>query len=489
MKKYLIAFSVIALTATTVTSCSEDFVETQFNQSKPQEDIKTVEELQSFVFGAYGTMRNASYYGCDFVLIPELRSDAMYSNNRSGYYSTVSNYTMLSNDAYASGPYTAMYTVIAKANIILGTSNNLTWGETVDPTRIADKVKSLKGQAYAVRAQAMFDALRLYGQQYSGGTTGVVIPVQYNPAANMARASVAQTQAQIEADFNSALANLTGNSNQIFDDKTVLNEFSVKALMSRYYLYKGDYAKVRSLVNDVVLSGKYSVIPRDSYLTSWTLNNAASNSVFELAVGPIAALSSTSINAKINPTNGYQNVPVKSAVVTSMSPQDIRRSIFGPSGNVGGTFIAAKYPNKNGEDNIRISRYEEVILNGIEGELNGGDLTKAQKYWELILKNRLTDILDPNDPTIVIKTVASQISDLGPIDINKLKSERRKELVGEGFRMWDLLRWGGPIPKNATNGGVTANIAIGDNKLAFPIPLAETNVAGTLVKSNPGYDN
>lgn len=120
MKKYLIAFSVIALTSTAVTSCGEDFVDTEFFQSKPQEDIKTIEELQSFVFGAYGTMRGASYYGCDFVTIPELRSDAMYSNNRSGYYSTVSNYTMLSGDAYASGPYTAMYTTIAKANIILG---------------------------------------------------------------------------------------------------------------------------------------------------------------------------------------------------------------------------------------------------------------------------------------------------------------------------------------------------------------------------------
>ncbi|MEI3788289.1 MULTISPECIES: RagB/SusD family nutrient uptake outer membrane protein [unclassified Chryseobacterium] len=487
MKKYIIAFSVIAFSATTMISCSDEFLETQFNQSKPQEDIKTVEELQSFVFGAYGTMRGASYYGCDFVTIPELRSDAMYSNNRSGYYTTVSNYTMLSNDAYASGPYTAMYTVVAKANIILATSNNLTWGQTVNPTEIAGKVKALKGQAYAVRAQAIFDALRLYGQQYSGGTTGVVVPTQYNPAANMARSSVAETQAQIEADFNNAITNLAGNSNQDFSDKTVLNEFSVKALMSKYYLYKGDYAKVRSLVNDVVASGKYSVIPRDSYLTSWTLNNAAANSVFELAVGPIAALSSTSINAKISPTNGYQNMPVKSAVVTSMSTQDIRRSIFAASGNVGGTFIAKKYPNSNGEDNIRISRYEEVILNGIEAELNGGSIAKAQTYWELILKNRLADIVDTNG--VVIKSIAQQIAELGPIDMTKLKSERRKELVGEGFRMWDLLRWGGPIPKNATNGSVTANIAIGDNKLAFPIPLAETNVAGTLVKSNPGYDN
>ncbi|MDQ0591887.1 hypothetical protein QFZ37_000256 [Chryseobacterium ginsenosidimutans] len=474
MKKYIIAFSFIALTATTVSSCSEDFVDTQFNQSKPQEDIKTIEELQSFVYGAYGTMRGASYYGCDFLMIPELRSDHMYSNNRSGYYTTVSNYTMVSADTYASGPYTAMYTTIAKANIILGTSNNLTWSESVNSTEISEKVKSLKGQAYAIRAQALFDLLRLYGQQYSGGTSGVVVPLQFNPSANMARSTVVQTQAQIESDFNNAIANLNGNSNNVFEEKTVLNTLSVKALMSRYYLYKGNYAQVRSLVNDIISSGRYSVAPYDSYLTSFTLNNAASNSIFELAVGPIAALGSTSINAKMNPKGAYVNMPVKTAAYNAIASTDVRKQIFDTSDAASGRYIKSKYSNTNGEDNIRLVRYEEVILNGIEAELNGGSATKALDYYKMILSNRFKQ-LDYIVPTTV--------------DMTLLKAERSKELIGEGFRMWDLMRWGGPVPKNATNGSVTANIAIGDNKLAFPIPQAETNVAGTLVTSNPGYDN
>ena len=84
-------------------------------------------------------------------------------------------------------------------------------------------------------------------------------------------------------------------------------------------------------------------------------------------------------------------------------------------------------PNANGEDNIRVSRYEEIILNGIEAELNGGDIAKAQTYWEMILKNRLTDILDANGN--VVTSVAAQIAALGPIDMTKLKSERRKSLL------------------------------------------------------------
>ncbi|CAA7392007.1 RagB/SusD family nutrient uptake outer membrane protein [Chryseobacterium fistulae] len=474
MKKYIILFSSLVLTTIAVTSCSEDFVETQFNQSKPQEDIKTIEELQSFVFGAYGTMRSASYYGCDFLMIPEIRSDEMYSNNRSGYYNTVSNYTMVSADAYSSGPYTAMYTAIAKANIILATSDNLTWSQSTNPSEISEKVKSLKGQAYAIRGQALFDLLRLYGQKYSGGTLGVVIPLKFDPSANMARSTIVQTQAQIESDFNNAVADLNGNSYVNFSDKTLLNTFSVKALMSRYFLYKGDYPAVRTLVNDVVNSAKYSIATYDSYLTTFTLNNAASNSIFELAVGPIAALGSTSINGKINPDGAYVNMPVKDAVYNSINAKDIRSQIFGTSGIASGNFIKGKYSNTNGEDNIKVIRYEEVILNGLEAELNGGSAAKALDYYKMILSNRFkpADYVEPSN-----------------VDMGMLRTERSKELLGEGFRMWDLMRWGMAIPKTNTAGVVTENITIGNNKLAFPIPLAETNVAGTLVTSNPGYDN
>ena len=61
-----------------------------------------------------------------------------------------------------------------------------------------------------------------------------------------------------------------------------------------------------------------------------------------------------------------------------------------------------------------------------------------------------------------------------------IKVERRKELLGEGFRQWDLLRWGNTSFKPA---------AVSTNLLAFPIPRQETDIAGTPVVANPGYDN
>ncbi len=469
MKKYITRAALVLLGTFSLVSCGDEFLETNFSNTEEQAPITTVEKLQAFVYGDYATMRDVNYYGNYFVTTSEVRSDEMYSNNRSGYHTTTMNYTMTSSDAQASGSWSAMYTVVAKANTIINTSDNLSWAQSQDPAEISEKIKHLKGQAYALRAQAFFDLLRLFGQKYTQNPAqlGVVLPTQYNPAANMPRATIAQTEAQIAADFDKAYEYLNGNSNNTYGDKTVLNDYSVQALMSRFYLYKGDYAKVRTLVANIVGSGKWSVVKADSFVTSFGLNNAAPNSMFELAVGSAVTIS-PSINDFYNPNGGYKNMPVKTAIYSSYNSADIRRTAIQTSGAVAGRFISAKYPTLNGDTNIRMIRYEEVLLNGIEAELNGGNAATALNYYNAILTNR-------------------GLAAASSVDITALRAERAKELIGEGFRYWDQLRWGLTINKNTTTGGTNGPAPL--NLLAFPIPQAETNVAGTLIVSNPGYDN
>lgn len=469
MKKYITRAALVLLGTFSLVSCGDEFLETNFSNTEEQAPITTVEKLQAFVYGDYATMRDVNYYGNYFVTTSEVRSDEMYSNNRSGYHTTTMNYTMVSSDAQASGAWSAMYTVVAKANTIINTTDNLSWGQSQDPTEISEKVKHLKGQAYALRAQAFFDLLRLFGQKYTQNPAqlGVVLPLQYNPSANMPRASIAQTEAQIEADFDKAYQYLNGNSNNEYGDKTVLNDYSVQALMSRYYLYKGDYAKVRSLVANIVAAGRWSVVKADSFVPSFALNNAAPNSMFELAVGTAVTIA-PSMNDFLNPGGAYKNMPVKTAIYNTYSSADIRRSAIQTSQSVAGRFISAKYPSFAGDTNIRMVRYEEVLLNGVEAELNGGSATTALAYYNAILTNR-------------------GLAAAASVTTATLRAERAKELIGEGFRYWDLLRWGTTITKNTTSGGTNGAAPL--NLLAFPIPQAETNVAGSLIVSNPGYDN
>lgn len=68
------------------------------------------------------------------------------------------------------------------------------------------------------------------------------------------------------------------------------------------------------------------------------------------------------------------------------------------------------------------------------------------------------------------------------VTMESIMAERSKELIGEGFRMWDLLRWGIEVPRPA---GANKD----KNLTAFPMPRVETDLLVLLVKANPGYDN
>ena len=66
-----------------------------------------------------------------------------------------------------------------------------------------------------------------------------------------------------------------------------------------------------------------------------------------------------------------------------------------------------------------------------------------------------------------------------PVSMAAIKAERRLELAGEGFRFFDLVRWGDATAKLSSKGFVA-----GKNEV-FPIPYRE--LQGTKLVQNPGY--
>lgn len=457
------------ISTATLTSCSDDFIETEFFQQVQQGPLNTIEEMDAFVKGQYLSMRNASYYGCDFLMIGEARSNNMYSDfaNGAGYYQTVASYSMTAADQYSSGPYAEMYKVIAKANIVINNvpSGQLTWKASQDPAAIQTKANFLKGQSYASRALALFDLLRMFGQEYSGGTTGVVVPTVYNAEAKQARSTVAETRAQIEADFDKAISLMGPATAAATTNRVEMNVYSVKALMSRYYLYKGDFAKVRSLVAEIYAANKYTVIPAADFSASFSKPNSAVNSIFEIAVGSTNDLGTTSISNKLNlAPNGYGNMKVLPTLKALYTANDVRGTTTLISGNV----LRGKYVT--GYDNIHVLRYEEILLNGAEAELQGGSATVAETYFNLIQTNRgLTAV------------------GAGALTPLMVANERQRELVGEGFGYWDLLRRNQPIIQKNSSGAAGTVRNVGNPLLTFPIPRNEINVPGTLVTPNPGF--
>jgi len=172
---------------------------------------------------------------------------------------------------------------------------------------------------------------------------------------------------------------------------------------------------------------------------------------------------------------------VLSALRSSYSTNDIRLA-----GITSGLVLNGKYANTF--DNIKVVRFEEVLLNGAEAELMpGGDPAKALLYYKAILSNRLTDTY--NQDGTINKTLQQQLDEITSVTLANIYQEKKKEFVGEGHGMFDLLRRGQGITQRNTSGAAVRVRNVGDNLLAFPIPRAEINVPGSLVVQNPSYSN
>ena len=474
-----IIYTLLSLTTGfALTSCSKDFTETQFHQGEQMAPLSSVEQLTSFVNGTYVKMRDGYYLGSYYRAYGEVRSDEMYNTEKTGRLLGVSTYTMKTTEQEAESTWKAIYRVIGNANIAINAADNLTWGGSNDPEETANEIKRLKGQAYTVRALALFDLLRLYGQQYAGGTLGVPIPLQYDPNASSTRATVAQTEAQIENDLNRANALFEAIGDVVeqtsSSEKNYISPLALKAIASRYYLYKGDYAKVAELSEEIISSGKYAVAAKDDLQGTFSKPDAG-NSVFELTVGTTSSLSSDAYDYLVHYSPGYAQLAVSEQAVALYEANDVRRT-FITSGVLGGQtkyFLNNKFYGLQGSNNIKVIRYEEVLLNAIEAHLNTDDRTgtgnKTKGYYTTIRHER-------------------GLSDVSAVTLDDLKKERVRELVGEGQRYWDLLRWAAAIPQLNSAGNVVRSRNIGDKLLAFPIPKSEVdspNSGG--VSQNEGY--
>lgn len=464
-------------------SCGKDFTETQFFQEdRADEGISSVEQLSSILRGAYVNMRDANYLGCNYRAYAEIRSDEMYYLFKAPSLTEVATYTLSAHNIYSApeGTWKTIYQVVASANIVINAPDDLPWGEGNTPQERTNEIKKLKAQAYTIRALAFFDLLRLYGQKYAGGTLGIVLPTYYDANAHSIRATITETESQIETDFQKALelfgqvADSQGGTIVDLVDlahKNYISPLAVKALQSRYYLYKGEWQRAAECAQEVILSGMYQPASASELRSSFQKANTP-NSIFELTVGVNGSLFTQSYDFLIN-SQGAGELAVPQQTQLLYDPSDVRASLIVLEDILGRDmyYLNNKFSDIQGNSNIKVIRYEEVLLNVIEALLHNGDDDTALTYYNELRGQR-------------------GLSGTTSLSLGELKKERVRELLGEGFRYWDLLRWGDTVPQGNIDGSFSPsnNKTVPNRLFAFPIPQTERmspNSKG--VQQNEGY--
>jgi hypothetical protein len=453
IKKYLAVLAIVGLSA-----CSKDFLEPTVSTSKDiATSVNTLGDLQGLMLGAYDRMNEYDYYGRNYVIFADVRSDNAFSSGNSGRFVSTGQFVMQPTEADVTDTWEQIYQVIANTNIVINTQV-----EDND----SPEVQYVKGQAHAVRALAYMDLLRLYGQQYAGGNLGVPIVTEFdNEGGNLfpARATVDQVWAQIGQDLQTAAQVMDPSLEDETSSNIEITTNAVYALQSRYYLYVKDYTNAAAAAKKVIDSGNYTIPDANTFLDSWG-GQGGPNSIFELAFTATDNGGNTSLYYMLQETN-YGDVQVTEDLYNVYEDTDVRKQLY--SADEGTYRMVGKYPSANYVDNVRIIRYEEVILNYAEALAQTGS-PEALTYLNLIAESR----------GATAYTAAT---------IDNILLERRKELSFEGHRFFDLMRTGKGITKVDPRQTFTAaGIPFGSSALAFPIPLNELSANPNIVQ-NEGY--
>ena len=382
------------------------------------------------------------------------------------------------------------YIVIHQANSLIEKIDNGSV-QTSDTQEIA----RIKAEALAMRGLALFDLTRLFGMPYTldnGASLGVPIEIKTElPTHQPSRNTVAECYNQVIKDLTEALPNLVTTK---FDGHQ--NVWSVKALLSRIYLYMNDNENALKYAQEVINNGDlYTLFTHDEYTSVWG-KDFNSESLFEFyftltepsgGSGGEGAPMVYADNVK-----DWNNLVLTKDFLDLLGedPDDVRHALCRlpqkpdedilPTGSTGHPKYLTKYPGKTGDvltgnpqdNDLCIIRLSEIYLNAAEAAFKLGKRSEALGYL-----NQIVSRANPN----------KSVSD-SELSLERILKERRKELVGEGHAFFDYMRNNIPVirkggwhlPQLPTDAQV---INASDPRVALPIPQSEIDANPNIVQN------
>ena len=272
--KSILCFAAIA-SLLAFTACNEWLDVKPDTQMEEDDMFVSYHGFRDALTGCYMQMGSNSIYGqhmtMDWV---ESLAEQWYvtaaADHPYDYYFMEHDYTDENCRSGIQSMFDALFNTVAQANMVLKHI-----GEEGDVIKDAATRSVIEGEAYAIRAYCLFDALRLFGRMPSGGTdVRLPYPDKVSILENPSYYGFDQYAAKVEADLKKASEllkdndpifkydfynNIPGTSTaaDITDDfmayrRFRLNYWAVQALLARFYLYIGNTSAAYSAAKSVI---------------------------------------------------------------------------------------------------------------------------------------------------------------------------------------------------------------------------------------------
>ena len=492
MKKIsLYILAIVALVS--FASCNKDFLEKAPKMSQTTEiQLATYSGLNSATQGAYYYLASTGWYTQDRVIENEMRAGngMKQSFKNTGRCTTGYNWQYTA-DATNTTMWAYCYYTAAMANNIIDNLEGKADGTTVKD----QDLNNLKAECLFLRAFAHFENVLVFGQPYTyvkaneatltdAQKLGVPYVYHTDPTAKPARETVIKTYENVVNDLLEAerIIDPTYVRSGVADKLATVNIYTIQAMLSRVYLYMGEWQKAADYATKVIDSKKFKMWTAKEWPDVWTNDLGSGEVIFEV-YGKISNGNNGSwedISYVTNP-EGYGDPVATPTLLGLYEATDVRLTdgFRTDAKKESGYYWTTKYAGKGDRDpndvnNVIILRLSEMYLNRAEAILNGAVIAGVDGLEDL---NTITSNRGATAYTVLNRT--------------NVKLERRKELAWEGNYLNDLARWGDGVTRPDADfvlGTKNQNVEFPSYQWALPIPKRELDLNENLVP-NPGYAN
>ncbi|SDX11057.1 SusD family protein [Lutibacter oricola] len=442
--------------------------------------IQDLTSATAAVDGMYDLLYRVDYYGRELMVIPEVSADnILVSPSNSGRFISNYTYAITTTNGDVEGLWTNMYKNINAANAIMFFAPNVT-------SLTTEQLNEILGHAYAIRGMAHFDLVKTYAFPYTttdasvapgangtGGHLGVPLLSTYGQEEDAARATVAEVYAMIISDLTKASSLLPTSA---YSASSKFNSTAAKALLSRVYLYKGDYPKAFTTAQSVIADSQYSLTSNANYASDWAGSVSSSEAILQLPAfqndhNGFDALASIYVPDGDDGNKGYGDLIPTTDILALYSDNDVRKTWFRDIADVTYNF---KFPNSWTND-IPLIRISEMYLTVAEAAANGAGTIEAGQ-------DALNEIILRADPS------ATPTTSTGQPFLDEVLLERRKELAFEGHRLYDIVRNENDMVRtDLATASTLSELTYPDYRMILPIPQLEIDVNDSINENNTGY--
>ena len=464
MKNILFTLCMLLLVGT---SCQESFLDLAPKSTiSPANFFKTSGDAVTAVNGCYKSLAVGGQYGGTFQVLMENRGDNFSDQDPSsgaGQNYQINRFSDNPGNTNLYNSWIAIYSSIFRCNTVL---------ESIDPITMDNTLKNrIKGEASFIRALNYFNLVRLWGAVPL--VTKTIDPVS---ARDLKRDAVSAVYAQIEADLKFAAANLPATYPAV--DLGRVTQGAAKGLLGKVYLYQKKYSDAKTVLDEVINSKVFSLLPKVEDVFSATVKYHA-EILFAVRFAKGIA----------GQDHGfwYANTQVIGVDTTI-------QKAYTEAGDQRKTLVDAVKPTGNG--NIMPRKFLDQPVNNAAGN----DFPILRFADVLLIQAEALNEIGYNASTAAGTAFAhlnavrkrAGLKELTGTDLPTQESfraeiykQRRLELPFEGDRWFDLVRRGTAIAEIAANKKIT----IQPFRLIYGIPQQEIDIMNnpSTFGQNPGY--